>query len=255
MRRLFLAAVMFGAVTGAQAADMPDFLRGTLPAGPAPAVNWQGYYIGGQGSYGSATSNVTPSLNSDLESTFVHQPGFPAYPWAQLGQAKSVAAGYGGFVGYNSQWDDIIVGVEANYLHSNYRALSTSTGAIINFADIPPLATTTATSNASVNLTDFGSLRLRAGYALGCFLPYAFAGVGMGSQTVDRNVSAAPAPLVTPLSSNTHSTVVYGYSAGAGVDVMLVGGLFVRAEYEYQRVTSTIETNINSGRLGIGYKF
>jgi opacity protein-like surface antigen len=34
-----------------------------------------------------------------------------------------------------------------------------------------------------------------------------------------------------------------------------VGGLFMRAEYEYQRVTSTIESNINSARLGVGYKF
>jgi opacity protein-like surface antigen len=36
---------------------------------------------------------------------------------------------------------------------------------------------------------------------------------------------------------------------------MLVGGLFARAEYEYQRVTSNIETNINTVRLGVGYKF
>jgi opacity protein-like surface antigen len=253
MRRLFLAAVMFGAVNGAQAADMPDFLRGTLPAGPAPTVNWQGYYVGGQGSYGSAISKVAPSLNNDLESHFGPPLGTANYPWRGLGQAKSVADGYGGFVGYNSQWDDVVIGVEANYLHSNYRALTTSTGVILD--PVTLAATSTATSNASVNLTDFGSLRLRAGYTLGCFLPYAFAGVGMGSQTVDRNVWASPPPLIAPLSSNTHTTVVYGYSAGAGIDVMLVGGLFVRAEYEYQRVTSAIETNINSGRLGIGYKF
>src|SRR3979409_1402475 len=54
MRRLALVAVMFGAVSGAQAADMPDFLRGSLPAGPVPMVNWQGYYIGAQAGYGSS---------------------------------------------------------------------------------------------------------------------------------------------------------------------------------------------------------
>jgi opacity protein-like surface antigen len=36
---------------------------------------------------------------------------------------------------------------------------------------------------------------------------------------------------------------------------MLVGGLFARAEYEFQRVTSDIESNINTVRAGIGYKF
>ena len=36
---------------------------------------------------------------------------------------------------------------------------------------------------------------------------------------------------------------------------MLVGGLFMRAEWEYQRVTSNVESDINTIRLGIGYKF
>jgi opacity protein-like surface antigen len=42
---------------------------------------------------------------------------------------------------------------------------------------------------------------------------------------------------------------------GVGVDIMLVGGLFGRVEYEYQRVTSNFESNVNSVRAGIGYKF
>ena len=48
MRRLLLAAVMFGAAAGAQAADMPDFLRGSFPASSAPTRNWDGWYAGGQ---------------------------------------------------------------------------------------------------------------------------------------------------------------------------------------------------------------
>jgi len=32
MRRLLLTAVVFGAVSGATAADMPDYLRGSIPA-------------------------------------------------------------------------------------------------------------------------------------------------------------------------------------------------------------------------------
>jgi len=53
MRRVLLAAVILGTATAAQAADMPDFLRGSLiPAVPA-LPNWQGFYVGGQASYGS----------------------------------------------------------------------------------------------------------------------------------------------------------------------------------------------------------
>ena len=52
-----------------------------------------------------------------------------------------------------------------------------------------------------------------------------------------------------------HNHLVYGYTGGLGVDVNLVGGLFMRAEWEYIRFTSTVETSINTVRAGLGYKF
>ena len=64
MRRFLLVAVMCGAASVAQAADMPDlpFLRGSFTEGLSSAkVNWQGYYVGGQVSYGSVTSKVAPA--------------------------------------------------------------------------------------------------------------------------------------------------------------------------------------------------
>ena len=51
MRRFLLAAVMIGAVTGAQAADMPDLpiLRGSYVDGlTASRANWNGFYLGAQ---------------------------------------------------------------------------------------------------------------------------------------------------------------------------------------------------------------
>jgi opacity protein-like surface antigen len=49
--------------------------------------------------------------------------------------------------------------------------------------------------------------------------------------------------------------LIYGYSAGLGVDVMLIAGLFMRAEWEYVRFSSSIDTQINTVRAGLGYKF
>lgn len=259
MRRFVLAAMMFGAVSGAHAADMPDLpiLRGSYTDGAsAPRPNWQGLYVGGQAAYGSITSDRNSStFNTALESTFVPPAGVPPYTWTALGQAHGTGVGYGGFAGYNWQWDDVVIGLEGNYLHTGLSALTNATG--ITYAGTPLAVATTTYSSARVNLTDFGSARIRAGYVMGCFLPYAFAGTGFGSQTVQSNIAATPAPdpLFGPVSSRTKTKLVYGYSAGVGVDVMLVGGLFMRAEYEYQRVTSTIESNINSARLGVGYKF
>ncbi|HUO00247.1 MAG TPA: porin family protein, partial [Bradyrhizobium sp.] len=65
MRRFLLTAVMAMMASGAQAADMPDFLRGSLlPSTPAPTVNWQGFYVGGQGGVGESDMNFTGATQS-----------------------------------------------------------------------------------------------------------------------------------------------------------------------------------------------
>ena len=61
MRRFLLAVVILGAATAAQAADMPDFLRGSLVPAVAARPNWQGFYVGGQASYGAADMDFTNS--------------------------------------------------------------------------------------------------------------------------------------------------------------------------------------------------
>jgi outer membrane immunogenic protein len=255
MRRLLLAVMMSGATVGAQAADMPDFLRGSLPAGPEVTANWQGYYIGGQASYGSVNSILNAWINADLQTTYVAPPPF-SYNWQGLDQAHSGNVGYGAFFGYNSQWDCVVIGLEGNYIHNGFHSLTTSTGYTYN----PDFSiASAATSSALIGLTDFGSVRLRGGYAVGSFLPYVFAGAGMGSQTVNRSISASPAPLgppdFQPLSNIITTNIVYGYSAGAGFDFMFWGGFFLRAEYEFQRIAATVDSRINSVHVGLGYKF
>lgn len=107
-------------------------------------------------------------------------------------------------------------------------------------------------SNLTVQVSDFGSLRVRGAYVIGCFLPYLFGGAGLGSQKVEGSLSAYP-PVVAWNADKTK--LVYGYSLGFGVDIMLDRGLFARVEYEYLRVTSNFDSNVNSVRAGLGYKF
>jgi opacity protein-like surface antigen len=242
-------------VSAVQAADMPDLpiLRGAFTEGLSTAkVNWQGYYVGGQVDYGSVTSKVAGNINRDMQATFV-PPNNVDYNWQPLGQAHSINSGYGAFAGYNSQWEDVVLGLEANYIHDGFRSRTNSVG-FRYLADRVTVESLT-NSNAIVKLTDFGSLRVRGGYVIGCFLPYAFVGTGFGSQTVDRSVLAFPDPVRPAWTKDSKSKLVYGYTAGAGVDVMLIGGLFARAEYEYRRVTSDIESNVSTVRAGLGYKF
>ena len=66
MRRFLLVAAIVGMASGAQAADMPDFLRGSFTA-PVARTNWQGFYIGGQASYGAADMDFTNSAQDLLK--------------------------------------------------------------------------------------------------------------------------------------------------------------------------------------------
>jgi outer membrane immunogenic protein len=52
-----------------------------------------------------------------------------------------------------------------------------------------------------------------------------------------------------------NSKLIYGYSFGLGVDVQLISSLFLRAEWEYVRFATVVDTNISTGRIGLGYKF
>lgn len=275
MRRLMLAAAMLGTVSVAHAADMPDLpiLRGSFTDGlTRSGVIWQGSYIGAQAGYGSSDENFngsTSNMMAALLADTLIESSMGVSQWnLGLGKASQRTTGYGAFVGYNAQWDDVVMGIEVSWLHGNFGGMSSASERRVsataladgNFHDV------TATSTSSISISDIGTFRGRAAYAWGCFLPYMFAGLALGNADIVRTayvqdrVSATQLGVYTPLAplSSTeaqHNHLIYGYTAGLGVDVNLVGGLFMRAEYEYIRFTSAVDTSINTVRAGLGYKF
>ena len=131
MRRFLLVAVMCGAASVAQAADMPDlpFLRGSFTDGLSSArVNWQGFYVGGQAATARSPSKVSPAPTAICKRRFCDQHGVDVqiWQWPNWPKAHSNATGFGAFVGYNSQWEDVVVGIEANYIHDGFRSASDS---------------------------------------------------------------------------------------------------------------------------------
>src|SRR5437588_180273 len=103
MRRFLLVAAMFGAVQGAQAADLPDLpiLRGGLQEGLSSAtVNWQGFYVGGQGGYGSANMNFA-GANTNLAWGLQPITGLTPDQYPTLGKTSVTGSAWGGFAGYN----------------------------------------------------------------------------------------------------------------------------------------------------------
>jgi outer membrane immunogenic protein len=251
MRGFLMAAVVFGAVSTAQAADLP-ILRGGFTDGYSSGhPNWQGFYVGGQGSWGSQKSAL-PGVG-DMQASFVTPAGVAPYLFATPpSTANSLNGGYGAFAGYNLQYEDVVIGIEGNYIHDGFRA--TSAAGRVNPATATLVQSVTYSSE-TMRLSDFGSVRLRGAYMTGCFLPYIFVGAGFGDQTVDRAVSAFPPPVAAAFMTDSKDKLIYGYTAGAGFDVQLIGGVFGRVEYEYRRVTSNLESIVNTVHIGLGYKF
>ena len=60
--------------------------------------------------------------------------------------------------------------------------------------------------------------------------------------------------IVCPIAGLTGLIVlsVLGYPVAG---IALCAGLFMRAEFEYLRFTSTVDTSVSTARLGLGYKF
>jgi opacity protein-like surface antigen len=274
MRRLILAVAMAGAVHGAQAADLPDFpvLRGGFSEGLSRSgVIWQGYYIGGQAGYGSTDMNFAGShsgiTSRILANTVIENDmGVSDWPLA-LGKTSQRNSAFGAFAGYNGQWEDVVLGVEASYMHGSFAGSSSGTMARGGTLSDGQYHIVTASSNGSMDITDMGTLRVRGGYAYENFLPYMFAGVALGNANIVRSVTIADqrganaaaaalaAPAIVTGTEAQHNHLLYGYSAGVGVDMMLWGGLFARAEYEYVRFTGAVDTSVNTVRGGLGYKF
>jgi opacity protein-like surface antigen len=216
---------MFGTAT-AQAADMPDFLRGSLtPVAPVNR-NWEGWYAGGQVDYSSSEidfSHAVKSLtNFSLRNSVLAD---PVSQWSLLSKNHAQGTGFGGFVGRNYQWSDVVLGVEANYNYINRLASSSTNSMALGIVN-PPGDTVPAghtytyntqlTGSAAMQIKDVVTFRGRAGWAAGNFLPYMFGGVAIGRTDVSRSSTVSynrqddyDVPVQTPVAIDALGNVIY----------------------------------------------
>jgi outer membrane immunogenic protein len=212
MKRLGLAVafcVAFGCATFA--ADMPP---APAPIGyppVAPAYNWTGFYIGGNGGLGWSWDTFSDPLGNSLS----------------LPNSAQILGG--GQVGLNYEfYNGFVIGAEADF---DWLANTTNTSTSVALAN--PAGTPTG-SNATVSVNDrwLTTVTGRAGYAWDRVLAYTKAGgawVGTGSPTL--TVNGAPVTLSTS-SSN------WGWTAGIGLEWAFWGNWSSRIEFEYVGLAS-----------------
>ena len=264
LRWLLCGVVLIGMVGEACAADMPEFLRGSQTvinaSGP---TRWDGFYFGGQvgaNVSGADFTSTGPLLPALLATTgpVVSASG------SGLSQRDTTGSHFGGFIGYNTQWDEVVLSVEANY--SRLDKSITSNNLLMGTAFGPdgnryPLS---GSGSATMHLTDLATFRLRAGWAAGDFMPYAFVGVAAGRADVTYSVIAnyvtpPGAPTFAPLTGTEtlKDRLGYGFTGGFGLDYAVMRNFFLRAEYEYVYFENFEATNVhtNNVRLGAAFKF
>src|SRR5262249_40157114 len=117
--------------TSAADYELPDLptLRASSPFVPAPPTftRWSGFYAGGQVGYGDAHVEFSRSTQQLLQSVLRElalESEQHVSLWKVLGPGGKSGASLGGFVGYNSQWDDIILGVDLTYSKTSFKAVS-----------------------------------------------------------------------------------------------------------------------------------
>ena len=284
MRWVICAAFVVALAPSAFAQDA-DVLRGSQSVGPQTFTRWSGFYAGGHFDYSQGSADfhkaTQPLLAYSLrELTLESQNSVST--WPVLNSGRGNASGFGGFVGYNTQWQDLVLGVEANYTHSPFTVTATSAPLSRIVAAGSDLDSVNVNGTGTLRITDYGSLRARAGYVIDNFMPYGFAGfaMGHGSYAVTAQVSgqqsAAIPPATSPVlpcdpvanpayctdysfanSAGSNNAVLYGFSFGGGFDMAVTQNVFVRAEYEFVQFTpiANITATISSVRVGAGLKF
>jgi opacity protein-like surface antigen len=278
MRWLICTVVVFAFAPSAFAEDF--VLRGS-----APAYHWGGLYGGGQVGYTSSVVNfstaVGPEIAYILRDTTI-ETDQQISQWSLLGDRDPVSTSYGAFLGYNYEWQNVIVGLEVNY---NHFALSAgASGALSrNFTDSANLPsghhyfyTMNVSGESAFSMTDDATFRTRIGWEAGHFLPYFFAGLAVGrvdtatSTTLSYTATDFPdseeppltplAPISVPAQTDAVSQsgqFTYGFATGLGVDFAVTANLFVRGEFEYIYFApiNGIQVSLSSARVGAGFKF
>ena len=157
MKRLVASAAVFGVLTmaSANAADMP------MKAPPAPIVapwNWTGFYAGLNIGYSWGNSDTDAAFFNNTTGALLFAANSDFHLNGVIG---------GGQIGYNWQWSNFVLGVEADIQASGQKGDTTflCPGTVCNLGltALPAASASVGVGSFNQKLDWFGTLRARAG--------------------------------------------------------------------------------------------
>jgi opacity protein-like surface antigen len=275
MKRVVMAFLMMVGLAG-HAPAQDTFMR--IPTGLMPGTpthwNWSGFYFGGQMGAGVAKldpGNATGGMVADILRNTTIENEAQVSSWPRLPPVDTSRAMYGGFIGYNVQWDDLILGVELNYNRGRFSGSSVDTiGRSYETSD-EYFYSVNLSSQVDLSLSEYATIRARFGQVMGPFLPFGAIGFAVGKADIRRTVTVAltatdvsdaadrPPLALGPVTQTDvkNNAYIYGGTAGLGFDFALMQNVFVRAEYEYVRFFPFRGAimQLHNARVGVGLKF
>jgi outer membrane immunogenic protein len=238
-KALSVAALVVGLTGSALAADLPSYKAPPPPPLPPPPL-WTGFYVGlNAGGTWSSSRNTTIST-FPIPAAIDLVGGTAAAALSSSGILSTNSSGFigGGQVGYNWQFmNSFVAGVEADI-----QGVAASNSAATGFGIAPvtgaPGFTSVSFLNATRQLDYVGTVRGRLGWLFTpTLLVYGTGGLAYGG--VRSNISTFQTFL--PLTSGVNpafgagqfSDTRVGWSAGGGLEWMVMPHWSVKAEYLY----------------------
>ena len=298
MRTVTLPLLMLlglGGLNTARAADLDyDFLRGAeYDPAPVPVIDWSGVYLGGHGGYTSSALGYKDTLQSLIYARSHDSTAESDFNASTLLSPSSRRVGdtsFGGFVGYNVQFGDLIFGFEADYTNFGRGATSSDSIGRTKTNSLGLVETVALTGASTTRVNDYGTLRARAGYAFGNLLPFVTGGFAIGRARIadtatyrdygynlpayNATLAGTPtyvdnfgytsfsqsAPAGTPAVAAlglTKTKVVAGGTVGAGLEYAITPNIILRGEYQYVLLNDFDghKVNLNTVRGGAAVKF
>jgi outer membrane immunogenic protein len=272
-RAVFAFALMAAAAVSARARAVDldgSWLRGPFLPESAPGyVRWDGLMLGATLGYTNMSTDFGTAGSSEIAYILrdsLLQQEFQPSSWTTLPKNVTDSMQYGGFIGYNWQMEQLVLGADIAYNRPSSLAsqASDSIDRIVTTSD----GTThdvLLQAKSSLKLVDYGTFRGRAGYAFGQFLPYAMLGVAVGrfnystTATVTDTMTGTIVGTFGPYSQTDaqDNVIDAGFLAGLGIDVAIMPNMFLRAEWEYIAwgPVNSIKSNLNTGRVGLAVRF
>lgn len=257
--RFIAGLLLLGALSAdageARATDLPPTTQAPVFEPPSPAeFSWTGFYLGihaggGVDHFAFPFAIFVPAAGGFVKGT----DGITA-----SGPIGGLQAGFN----YELPFFHIVAGIEIDNSASGIRGQTTVNGTLLSGAPV--------TATFGSKFEDFGTARLRLGYAWGRFLPYLTGGFTYG--TIETVYSVATPGFFNDGSSTATRSGVFPHvgAVGIGAEYAIAQKFTVKVEYLYDFINarpavfnpvpgSSIQFNTRTmyhvSRIGLNYHF